>query len=614
MGRVCSVNPGTAAAPAFAFKEQPGTGFYLAEEGKIGFSVNGEAKMFMTGTTRSFVADAGYAIDLPLNDDDHMPETPVPGMLYYRTLGGIVRIHDGTSWRQVVAIPDGASATENSIARFSTTLTQLACIKDSSLKEDGTAVTTTDLPIVVAYIPTPGIPVLSFSSNENTGLYYDDGTVIKVNSVIAAILGTAVDSSFKFFLNWSISGGSGYEGDLILDNDLSLQGGDGIYPPLSFTSDTTIGFRSPVEGEIDLIRDSSSMLTVSDQSPGVHIQADLTLSPDSGSTYKDLYCDVCYAGRGTASAPGLALVLFEDVGLRGYDGDVWFMAGSEISNVWAESDPPLWHIGEVGVYILDLTMDNAFIDLSLIDSVAPILYFSEEETWRISGGSNGLKIEAGEGITSFEFKTDGTLFVGSPTAAGGGMYMFCSGAVQINDLSLEGSGSSFNGMRSGSGYLVGLDSSQYAVYDTSSIRYKRDLSPISCSYCLSAINKLRPVSFSFINSVTRNIGFIAEEVFSIFPEVVLLGKDNLPSSIDYGRLAVLPILALNGIKTRLDQFDSSFVLNPAGVPFDTLTHTADLREFKEAVEKSRLSVEDLKREFALLSAELFDLSRRAGVI
>jgi hypothetical protein len=69
---------------------------------------------------------------------------------------------------------------------------------------------------------------------------------------------------------------------------------------------------------------------------------------------------------------------------------------------------------------------------------------------------------------------------------------------------------------------------------TSSIRYKKDVQNLPDNLGLSAIMAMRPVTFQYINGDgSEKVGFIAEEMQNIVPEVVNYDSNGLPNGIDY---------------------------------------------------------------------------------
>jgi hypothetical protein len=103
----------------------------------------------------------------------------------------------------------------------------------------------------------------------------------------------------------------------------------------------------------------------------------------------------------------------------------------------------------------------------------------------------------------------------------------------------------FTGVQSGPGFATG-----------SSRRWKKeikDFQPVP-----SAFDELRPVTFVYTADVTGrpNIGLIAEEVFSLYPQAVTLDADGIPNGIDYGQLVPVLIAELQLLKSRVSALES----------------------------------------------------------
>ena len=77
----------------------------------------------------------------------------------------------------------------------------------------------------------------------------------------------------------------------------------------------------------------------------------------------------------------------------------------------------------------------------------------------------------------------------------------------------------------------------------SSLRFKENIEPIT--YGVADVMKLRPVSFNYREDFMptewdrKRIGFIAEEMIGVIPEVVGLDTEGLPSNLDYPTLTAL---------------------------------------------------------------------------
>jgi len=92
----------------------------------------------------------------------------------------------------------------------------------------------------------------------------------------------------------------------------------------------------------------------------------------------------------------------------------------------------------------------------------------------------------------------------------------------------------------------------------SSARFKENIENLA--YGLDAVRNLRPVTFNYKKEVNPDtslrIGFIAEEVVSVVPEVVTLDKDGNPEGVAYDNLVPVLVNALQEIDARLAALES----------------------------------------------------------
>jgi hypothetical protein len=88
----------------------------------------------------------------------------------------------------------------------------------------------------------------------------------------------------------------------------------------------------------------------------------------------------------------------------------------------------------------------------------------------------------------------------------------------------------------------------------SSERFKENITPLT--YGLDAITALEPVSFTYKSTADPDprvrLGFIAERVQEILPELVNLDKDGLPESVDYAKLAPVLTKAIQELNAKVD--------------------------------------------------------------
>ena len=85
-------------------------------------------------------------------------------------------------------------------------------------------------------------------------------------------------------------------------------------------------------------------------------------------------------------------------------------------------------------------------------------------------------------------------------------------------------------------------------YSTSDFNLKENIQYIDNKY---DINQLKPCTFNFINSSTKKIGFIAQDVEQIIPESVVKGI-NSGLNIDYSALLSIVVDSIKQINKKLD--------------------------------------------------------------
>ncbi len=116
------------------------------------------------------------------------------------------------------------------------------------------------------------------------------------------------------------------------------------------------------------------------------------------------------------------------------------------------------------------------------------------------------------------------------------------------------------------------------VCGASSIKYKENVQ--SLSYGLDDILKLKPVSFDYKNSYIKNagrqIGFIAEEVAPVIPEVVSRDSSGEIQGLDYPKFTAVLAKAIQELNKKFDDFASStasVIGSVKNLVLDSLTST-----------------------------------------
>jgi len=89
------------------------------------------------------------------------------------------------------------------------------------------------------------------------------------------------------------------------------------------------------------------------------------------------------------------------------------------------------------------------------------------------------------------------------------------------------------------------------TYDTSSLRYKDNIA--DHHYGLDAVLAMSPVTFTYKSEPDRHdVGFIAEEMVNIVPEIVTKNADGEPDAISYDRLTSVLCKAIQELNAKVE--------------------------------------------------------------
>lgn len=92
-----------------------------------------------------------------------------------------------------------------------------------------------------------------------------------------------------------------------------------------------------------------------------------------------------------------------------------------------------------------------------------------------------------------------------------------------------------------------------SIVETSALKYKENISPIQNS--LESIKKIKGVKFNLIGNQKTQIGFIADDIESILPEVVTKNKDGEIEGLEYSRLTALLVEAVKELSDKIDNLN-----------------------------------------------------------
>jgi hypothetical protein len=87
--------------------------------------------------------------------------------------------------------------------------------------------------------------------------------------------------------------------------------------------------------------------------------------------------------------------------------------------------------------------------------------------------------------------------------------------------------------------------------ESSSIRFKENIKPLEPA--LGKVEQLNPVTYNKIGVAEEEIGLIAEEVAELFPEVVTYNEAGQPQGIQYQRLSVILLKAVQELSNEVKE-------------------------------------------------------------
>lgn len=171
----------------------------------------------------------------------------------------------------------------------------------------------------------------------------------------------------------------------------------------------------------------------------------------------------------------------------------------------------------------------------------------------LSGGSGGniIFMTGSSGVNTERARFTTTALLVNTTSA-----LDSSAKFQVNGnvyLSNQPSGA-------GTGTLKYNAATGLVSYDASSRIYKKDI--IELKYGLDSILKMQPKKYKWKSNDAEDLGFIADEMYNIIPEIVFLAnnkinqtelKDGEPLGINYDRLGAILVKGIQELKAELDE-------------------------------------------------------------
>jgi hypothetical protein len=159
--------------------------------------------------------------------------------------------------------------------------------------------------------------------------------------------------------------------------------------------------------------------------------------------------------------------------------------------------------------------------------------------------------------------SDSALDLGNQVYQWANVYTDKVGCHTDGALTVSGSaGVAVNGGANSDGYALELANSAdtgkaraYAWATYSSARLKTNIETLDDP--MDKIMQMRGVSYEWKADGTKDVGFIAEEMGQVLPEVVHFGKDGRAQSIDYSRLTSVLVEAVKSLKSEINQLKNS---------------------------------------------------------
>ena len=113
------------------------------------------------------------------------------------------------------------------------------------------------------------------------------------------------------------------------------------------------------------------------------------------------------------------------------------------------------------------------------------------------------------------------------------------------------------GLITGSSLEIGGTITATSIVETSALRFKTNIQPLESQ--LDNIYKLNPVSFDWKQDNKSDIGFIAEEVSEVYPNLVHYEDDQI-KGINYSKLTAVLVKALQDQQKQIDKLKQEILI------------------------------------------------------
>ena len=198
-------------------------------------------------------------------------------------------------------------------------------------------------------------------------------------------------------------------------------------------------------------------------------------------------------------------------------------------------------------------------DLLSLSNTGACVWTPDGTTSAMTLDANGNLLVGTTGATSQKFKvqaaTNVCLGMASGTMVSGALTLNAMNDASTANVPLDIRCSQLyvsSGITAGAGsYPLKTGGVNGAItYDTSSARYKNNIR--DSAYGLLDVIQLRSAMFEYKNTGRTDIGLIAEEVFDVIPELVILDGQNRPDAVSYDRFVSVLVKSIQELHAEIE--------------------------------------------------------------
>ena len=192
--------------------------------------------------------------------------------------------------------------------------------------------------------------------------------------------------------------------------------------------------------------------------------------------------------------------------------------------------------------------------------------------WAAFNGSVWQRVEGGANLNGVDLTATGNTVLGSTAASTYGSVLRVAGRVEVDNgqqfnITAANAAAAFEWvLRSGTGMDFYVNNATVLAQLTaagvwtnaSDARYKENIRPLT--YGLQEVMQLQPRAYNMMHSKEEQIGFVAQEVETVLPELVDTTVNSVTKeermTLSYGQMAAVLVNAIQQLKAELDQLKS----------------------------------------------------------